>query len=88
MPSFWTRRRACGLPTSTRPATSPSQAEYDSAWFVRCAIDAGTSRHTAAVFFQVRTNPSDRAAARDRLRRIPRAGRRQPEKRPGHQEAG
>jgi len=32
-------------------------AEYDSAWFVRCAIDAGTSRHTAAVFFQVRTNP-------------------------------
>jgi hypothetical protein len=30
-------------------------AEYDRSWFVRCAIDAGTSRHTAAVFFQVRT---------------------------------
>jgi hypothetical protein len=33
------------------------EAEYDPAWFVRCAIDAGTSRHTAAVFFQVRTDP-------------------------------
>jgi hypothetical protein len=28
--------------------------EYDPAWYVRCAIDAGTSRHTAAVFFQVK----------------------------------
>ncbi len=36
-------------------------AEYHPAYFVRCAIDAGTSRHTAAVFFQVRSNPgSDR----------------------------
>ena len=36
-------------------------AEYHSAYFVRCAIDAGTSRHTAAVFFQVRNHPnSDR----------------------------
>jgi hypothetical protein len=33
------------------------EAEYDPAWFVRCAIDAGTSRHTAAVFFQVRADP-------------------------------
>ena len=32
------------------------QAEYDSIYHVRCAIDAGTSRHTAAVFFQVRHN--------------------------------
>jgi hypothetical protein len=30
------------------------QAEYDPIYHVRCAIDAGTSRHTAAVFFQVR----------------------------------
>ena len=33
------------------------EAEYHPAYRVRCAIDAGTSRHTAAVFFQVRTNP-------------------------------
>jgi hypothetical protein len=32
-------------------------AEYDPAWYVRCAIDAGTSRHTAAVFFQVKAEP-------------------------------
>ena len=30
------------------------EAEYHPGYFVRCAIDAGTSRHTAAVFFQVR----------------------------------
>jgi len=37
------------------------EAEYHPAYAVRCAIDAGTSRHTAAVFFQVRANPvSDR----------------------------
>jgi phage terminase large subunit-like protein len=36
-------------------------AEYHPRYPVRCAIDAGTSRHTAAVFFQVRPNPdSDR----------------------------
>jgi hypothetical protein len=36
-------------------------AEYHPGYPVRCAIDAGTSRHTAAVFFQVRSNPdSDR----------------------------
>ena len=36
-------------------------AEYHPGYYVRCAIDAGTSRHTAAVFFQVRSNPgSDR----------------------------
>ena len=29
-------------------------AEYDNRWPVHVAIDAGTSRHTAAVFFQVR----------------------------------
>jgi hypothetical protein len=34
-----------------------AEAEYHSSWFVRCAIDAGTSRHTAAVFFQVRSDP-------------------------------
>jgi hypothetical protein len=39
-------------------------AEYDPAWFVRCAIDAGTSRHTAAVFFQVRR---DQATERPRV---------------------
>ncbi len=37
------------------------EAEYDPVFYVRCAIDAGTSRHTAAVFFQVRHSPgSDR----------------------------
>ncbi len=37
------------------------EAEYDPVFYVRCAIDAGTSRHTAAVFFQVRHYPnSDR----------------------------
>jgi Terminase large subunit, T4likevirus-type, N-terminal len=30
------------------------EAEYSPRYPVRCAIDAGTSRHTAAVFFQVR----------------------------------
>jgi hypothetical protein len=36
-------------------------AEYHPGYSVRCAIDAGTSRHTAAVFFQVRADPaSDR----------------------------
>jgi hypothetical protein len=33
-----------------------AQAEFDPAYYVRCAIDAGSSRHTAAVFFQVRHN--------------------------------
>jgi phage terminase large subunit-like protein len=33
-----------------------AQAEYDRSFKVRCAIDAGTSRHTAAVFFQVRAD--------------------------------
>jgi hypothetical protein len=32
------------------------QAEYNPIYHVRCAIDAGTSRHTAAVFFQVQHN--------------------------------
>jgi hypothetical protein len=37
------------------------EAEYHPGYPVRCAIDAGTSRHTAAVFFQVRSVPaSDR----------------------------
>ncbi len=37
------------------------EAEYHPGYAVRCAIDAGTSRHTAAVFFQVRSSPgSDR----------------------------
>jgi Terminase large subunit, T4likevirus-type, N-terminal len=35
------------------------EAEYHPLWYVRCAIDAGTSRHTAAVFFQVRTSPGE-----------------------------
>jgi len=30
------------------------EAEYDRMYYVRCAIDAGTSRHTAAVFYQIR----------------------------------
>jgi hypothetical protein len=34
-------------------------AEYHPSYYVRCAIDAGTSRHTAAVFFQVRANQED-----------------------------
>ena len=33
------------------------EAEYHPSYFVHCAIDAGTSRTTAAVFFQVRANP-------------------------------
>jgi hypothetical protein len=33
-----------------------AEAEYHHGFYVRCAIDAGTSRHTAAVFFQVRSN--------------------------------
>ena len=32
------------------------EAEYDPGYPVRCAIDAGTSRHTAAVYFQVRAD--------------------------------
>ncbi len=36
-------------------------AEFHPGYAVRCAIDAGTSRHTAAVFYQVRSDPgSDR----------------------------
>jgi phage terminase large subunit-like protein len=35
------------------------EAECHPGYPVRCAIDAGTSRHTAAVFFQVRSNPTD-----------------------------
>jgi hypothetical protein len=35
------------------------EAEYHPGYFVRCAIDAGTSRYTAAVFFQVRPDPAD-----------------------------
>ena len=35
------------------------EAEYHPGYPVRCAIDAGTSRHTAAVFFQVRAHPGD-----------------------------
>ena len=35
------------------------QAEYHPGYYVRCAIDAGTSRHTAAVFFQVRHHPEE-----------------------------
>ena len=48
--------------TSFNPARHVSaEAEYHPGYPVRCAIDAGTSRHTAAVFFQVRANPdSDR----------------------------
>ena len=41
---------------STRPGMSRSWPNYDPIYHVRCAIDAGTSRHTAAVFFQVRHN--------------------------------
>ena len=36
-----------------------ADAEYHPGYFVRCAIDAGTSRHTGAVFFQVRSDPAD-----------------------------
>ncbi len=48
--------------TGFNPARHVSlEAEYHPGYPVRCAIDAGTSRHTAAVFFQVRANPaSDR----------------------------
>ncbi len=34
------------------------EAEYHARYAVHCAIDAGTSRTTAAVFFQVRGNPA------------------------------
>jgi hypothetical protein len=40
------------------------EAEYHPGYAVRCAIDAGTSRHTAAVYFQVR---ADRASSRPRV---------------------
>jgi hypothetical protein len=33
-------------------------AEFHPGYPVRCAVDAGTSRHTAAVFFQVRPDPA------------------------------
>ena len=36
-----------------------ADAEFHPGYFVRCAIDAGTSRHTAAVFFQVRSRPEN-----------------------------
>ena len=48
---------ACGSPISIPARHVREDAEYHPAYYVRCAIDAGTSRHTAAVFFQVRTNP-------------------------------
>ena len=35
------------------------EAEYHPGYHVRCAIDAGTSRHTAAVFYQMRSNTVD-----------------------------
>jgi hypothetical protein len=41
-----------------------NEAEYHPRYPVRCAIDAGTSRHTAAVFFQVRP---DRDSGRPRV---------------------
>ena len=60
-PSSSRRPRGSGSPASTRPGTSRSRPSTIPCYFVRCAIDAGTSRHTAAVFFQVRTDPgSDR----------------------------
>jgi hypothetical protein len=50
--------------TNFDPARHVSvDAEYHPAYHVRCAIDAGTSRHTAAVFFQVR-----RDSASERMR--------------------
>ncbi len=36
-----------------------AEAEYHPGYPVRCAIDAGTSRHTAAVFYQVRSSSMD-----------------------------
>ena len=60
-PSFSRQPTASGSPASTRPGMSRSRPSSIPAYFVRCAIDAGTSRHTAAVFFQVRNHPgSDR----------------------------
>jgi hypothetical protein len=51
--------------TSFDPARHVSvEAEYHPGYAVRVAIDAGTSRHTAAVFFQVR---SDSASDRPRI---------------------
>ena len=74
--------------TSFDPARHVSvEAEYDPGYYVRCAIDAGTSRHTAAVFFQVRTIPAP-TAARDRVWRLPRPRRGEPEECPRHQGAG
>ena len=35
------------------------EAEFHPGYQVRCAIDAGASRHTAAVFFQVRSSSGD-----------------------------
>jgi hypothetical protein len=46
--------------TSFDPAKHVTlDAEYHPGYPVRCAIDAGTSRHTGAVFFQVRAHPTD-----------------------------
>ena len=69
--------------TSFDPARHVSlEAEYHPGYFVRCAIDAGTSRHTAAVFFQVRSDPARRPAAHHGVRRLPRPRCGEPEKRP------
>ena len=75
--------------TSFDPARHVSlEAEYHPGYFVRCAIDAGTSRHTAAVFFQVRTDPDSDRQAGDGVCRLPRARRGEPEECPRHQGAG
>ena len=47
-------------------------AEFHPGYAVRCAIDAGTSRHTAAVFYQVRLRSRLRSAPDHRIRRLPR----------------
>ena len=60
-PSSWRRPRGSGSRPSTRPSMCRSRPSFTRPISCRCAIDAGTSRHTAAVFFQVRNHPnSDR----------------------------
>ena len=87
-PSFWRRPRGSGSPAFDPARHVSLEAEFHPAYFVRCAIDAGTSRHTAAVFFQVRHQPDSDRKQRDGLWRVPRRRRGEPEERPRDPAAG
>ena len=75
--------------TNFDPARHVSlEAEYDPGYSVPLAIDAGTSRHTAAVFFQVRRQSWLGPAAGDGVWRLPRRGRHERKERPRHRGPG